>query len=162
MGVLIAPGQWCPPFVLQATVSGKEISPAALKGKTAVLVLHGVKTSEAPKEVGKAVRAQHPGADVVVANIVNLKAMGGIWKRVAEAQVKATYEKMAGRLKEKGTLNPEEFVIICPDWENAVGPLFGAADTESAAAVVVLGPDGKVKGAAEGTGLGEKAVALVS
>lgn len=159
---LIASGAPCPPFTLTAAVSAKEVSPSALKGKRAVLVLHGVKTSEAPKEVGKAVRAVHPGADVVVANVVNLKSMGGLWKRVAEAQVKATYEKMAGKLAEKGTPNPQDFVVICADWENAVAPLFGASDTDEAAAVVVLGPDGKVRGAAEGKGLGELAVALLA
>lgn len=159
---LIAAGQPCPPFSISAAVSNRDVSPASLKGKRAVLVLHGVKTSEAPKEVGKAVRAKFPSAtDVVVANVVNLKSMGGLWKRVAEAQVKATYEKMAGKLKDSGTPNPEEFVVICPDWENAIGPLFGAADTDATAAVVVLGADGKVKGAAEGSGLGEKALALL-
>lgn len=158
---LAAAGQACPAFSVVAAVSGREISPAALKGKQAVLVLHGVKTSEAPKEVGKAVRAKFPKADVVVANVVNLKAMGGMWKRVAEAQVKSTYEKMAGKLKENGTPNPEDFVIICPDWENAVAPLFGVPDTEAEAAVIVVAPDGKIRGAASGDGLGEKAVALL-
>jgi hypothetical protein len=158
---LVTAGTACPAFTVQAAVSGREISPAALKGKRAVLVLHGVKTSDAPKEVGKVVRAKHPGADVVVANIVNLKTMGGMWKRVAEAQMKSTYEKMAGKLKENGTANPEDFVIICPDWENAIAPLFGAENTDSEAAVVVLGKDGKVHGAASGAGLGEKALGFL-
>ena len=158
----LAPGTAVPDFRLQAAVSGREVSPAALRGKKAVLVLHGVKTQEAPKEVGKAVRAQHPGPDVVVANVVNLKSMGGMWKRVAEAQIKSTYERMAGRVKEKEPgRDPAELVLILPDWENAVAPLFGVADSDAEAAVVVIGPDGKVKGVAAGKELGEHATRLL-
>lgn len=155
-------GSPCPPFSLAATVTGREVSPTSLKGKRVVLVLHGVKTQEAPKEVGKAVRAKFPGPDVVVANVVNLKSMGGMWKRVAEAQVKATYQRMADRIKEKEpTRDPSELVVICPDWENAVAPLFGVPDTDAEAGVAVLGADGKLLGVGTGAGLGDKAVALL-
>ena len=134
-----------------------------LRGKQAVLVLHGVKTQEAPKEVGKAVRAKHPGPDVVVANIVNLKSMGGMWKRVAEAQIKSTYERMAARITEKEPgRDPTELVLILPDWENAVGPLFGVPDSDAGAAAVVIGTDGKIKGVATGKDLGEGALALLA
>ena len=155
-------GSTVPDFRLQAAVSGREVSPATLRGKRAVLVLHGVKTQEAPKEVGKAVRARHPGPDVVVANVVNLKTMGGIWKRVAEAQIKSTYERMASRITEKEPgRDPAELVLILPDWENAVAPLFGVADSDAEAAVVVIGADGKVKGSHAGKDLGEKATQLL-
>lgn len=158
----LAAGSPTPEFRLQAAVSGREVSPAMLKGKRAVLVLHGVKTQEAPKEVGKAVRAKHPGPDVVVANVVNLKTMGGMWKRVAEAQIKSTYDRMASRITEKEPgRDPKELVLILPDWENAVAPLFGVADSDAEAAAVVIGADGKVKGVATGTALGEQATKLL-
>ena len=158
----IAVGATVPEFKLQAAVTGREVSPATLKGKRAVLVLHGVKTQEAPKDVGKAVRAKHPGPDVVVANVVNLKSMAGMWKRVAEAQIKSTYERMAARIKEKEpTRDPSELVLILPDWENAVAPLFGVADSDAEAAVIVIGSDGKVKGTHSGKDLGEKAAQLL-
>lgn len=161
-GMPLAVGAPVPAFRLNATVTEREISPATLKGKQAVLVLHGVKTQEAPKEVGKAVRAKHPGPDVVVANVVNLKSMGGLWKRVAEAQIKSTYERMAARIVEKEPgRDPSELVVILPDWENTVAPLFGVLDSDAEAAVVVLGADGKVKGIAVGKDLGERAAALL-
>ena len=158
----IAAGAPVPDFKLQAAVTGREVSPAVLKGKRAVLVLHGVKTQEAPKEVGKAVRAKHPGPDVVVANVVNLKTMGGIWRRVAEAQIKSTYERMASKITEKEPgRDPAELVLILPDWDNAVAPLFGVDDSDAEAAVVVIGADGKVKGSHSGKDLGEKATLLL-
>ncbi len=156
---LLSAGAPCPAFTLRAAVSGREVSPGAAKGKRLVLVLHGPKTSDAAKEVGKAVRAVHTSADVVVANVVNLKAMGGLWKKVAEAQLKATYEKMAGKV----TLgDPADYVVICPDWENAVAPLFGVEDGDRTPGLVVVRADGTVAGVAEGAGLGEKAVAWLA
>lgn len=155
-------GSPVPEFRLEAAVSKREVSPAMLKGRSAVLVLHGVKTQEAPKEVGKAVRAKYPGPDVVVANVVNLKSMSGMWKRVAEAQIKSTYERMASRIQEKEPgRDVTELVLILPDWENAVAPLFGVADSDAEAAAVVIGMDGKVKGVATGKDLGAGAVQLL-
>lgn len=158
----VAVGATVPDFKLQAAVSGREVSPATLRGKRAVLVLHGVKTQEAPKEVGKAVRARHPGPDVVVANVVNLKSMAGMWKRVAEAQIKSTYERMAARIQEKEPgRDPTELVLILPDWDNAVAPLFGVADSDAEAAAAVIGADGRILGVVNGANLGDQAASLL-
>ncbi len=146
----------CPTFSTEAAVSGKTVSNDSLQGRRAVLVLHGPRTTDAPKVVGKAVRAQHPEADaVVVANIINLKSMAGLWKKVADAQIKATYEKLAGKIGD----GAEEYVILCSDYENAIAPLFGFEDTNQAAAVVVLGPDGEILGQTDQGDLAEQAVA---
>ncbi len=152
---MVAAGDSCPAFETEAAVSGKRIAPDTLAGKKAVLILHGARTSEAPKVVGKAVRAAHPKAeDVVVANIVNLKSMAGLWKKVADAQVKATYDKLAGKIGD----GADEYVIICTDYENAVAPMFGFEDTNSKAAVVVLGPDGAILGLSDEGDLAKQAL----
>ncbi len=153
---MVAAGDACPAFKTEAAVSGRTIDVESLAGRRAVLVLHGPRTSEAPKLVGKAVRAKHTSADdVVVANVVNLKSMAGLWKKVADAQIKATYEKMASKLGD----NAADYVMICPDYENAVAAAFGFDDTNQAAAVVVLEDDGTVLGATDDGDLAEQAVA---
>lgn len=115
-------------------------------GKKTVLVFHGPKTQNAPKEVGKGVRSEHPlAADVLVVNVVNLKAMGGMWKKVATAQITQTYNKLAEKIGE----GSEEYVIMLTDWENEIGPAFGVDNSDKTPAVVVLGPDGAILGAHE-------------
>lgn len=156
---MLAAGDTCPAFKTTAAVTDREVSPQALAGRRAVLVLHGPRTSEAPKLVGKAVRAVHKSADeVVVANVVNLKSMAGLWKKVADAQVKATYEKMAGKLGD----DAPDYVVICTDYENAVATAFGFADTNQKAAVVVLEDDGTVIGSTDEGDLAEQALGWLS
>lgn len=155
-GMVLEAGASAPDFSIDAVVSGKKVSQA--NGKPTVLVFHGNKTQDAPKEVGKAVRAAHPGhGDVLVANIVNLKAYSGLFKKAAEAMLKQTYEKMAGKVEP-----PEEYVVLCPDWANEIGPAFGVQDSDKAAAIVVLDGDGTVLASAQGDALGAAAVAALN
>lgn len=157
-----AVGEKAPAFKVRAGVSDREVSPEALAGRRAVLVLHGPRTTDAPKAVGKAVRKEHPLADdVVVANIVNLRSMAGLWKKVADAQIKATYEKMAGKITAG---DPADYVILCPDYDDSVAPAFGLEDTNKEAAVVVLEDDGTLLGVHQGPdeGLGQKALGWLS
>jgi len=156
------PGSPVPAFSTTAAVSGREVSPAAFKGRRAVLVLHGSRSTDAAKEVSKALRAKHKPSEVFSASIVDLRSFGGLWRKVAEAQVKANYEKMAGKVREaQPGEDPADWVVICPDWDGSVGKALGVEDPDANPTAIVVGADGKVKGALQGTGLGEKAVALL-
>ncbi len=153
-------GEPAPPFSITAAVSEREISPEALAGKQAVLIFHGQRTAKAAKEVGKAVRAAHPSADeVVVGNIIDLRKMGGMWKKVAMATIKQQYEKIASRLQDG--YKPEDYIVICPDWDASATQAFGFEETDEQAGLAVIGADGKIKGIAQGEDLPEKAVELL-
>ncbi len=155
------PGDAAPDFTITAAVSEREISPATLAGKQAVLIFHGQRTASAAKDVGKAVRAAHPSADeVVVGNVIDLRKMGGLWKKVAMATIKQNYEKIASRLQD-GYM-PEDYIVICPDWDAATTQAFGFDETDEQAGLAVIGADGKVKGLAQGEGLPEKAVEFLA
>ncbi len=152
-------GTTCPAFELEAIGSGRKVSPEGLAGRRVVLVLHGPRTTDAPKEVGKAVRAEFSAADdVFVANVVNLKSMGGLWKKVATAQMTQTYEKMGAKIEG----DPADYVVLLPDWDNAVGPLFEIEDSNQAPAVAVLEDDGTILGVVTGESLGDQVMALLA
>lgn len=137
-------GPRAPDFELEAAVSGRRVR--AANGRPTVLVFHGPKTTDAPKAIGKAVRAAHPKAkDVFVANIVDLRSMRGMWQKVANAGIKANYERMASKMDGR---DPADYVVICPDWEGKVCRAFGVADPNRAPAVAVLGADGELRGMA--------------
>jgi len=154
------PGQPVPKFSATAAVSGRAVSDADLKGN-GVLVLHGAKTADAAKEVSKGVRTRWPQpGQVFLASIVDLRAFGGLWKRVAEAQLKSTYEKLAAKATEAG-LDPAEQVLICPDWDGAIAKALGVAEPDrEPAAIVVRG--GKVAAIATGKDLAQQAVAALA
>ncbi|MFA5945104.1 MAG: hypothetical protein WC876_11640 [Candidatus Thermoplasmatota archaeon] len=156
------PGSPVPAFSVSAAVSGREVSPAAFKGRRAVLVLHGSKSTDAAKDVSKTLRAKYKPSEVFSASIVDLRSFGGLWKKVAEAQVKSNYEKMAGKVKEaQPGEDPADWVVICPDWDGSVGNGLGVEDPDSNPTVIVVGADGRVQGALQGPGLGEKTMALL-
>jgi len=140
-----------PEFELTAAVSGRIVRARA--GRRLVLVFHGPKTTDAPKQVGKAVRADYPDAgDVLVANIVDLRSMDGMWRRVAEAGIKANYDRMAGRIQGG---DPADYIVICPDWDGRVCQAFGVQDPNERPGAAVLDGDGNVVGVTTGTGLAE-------
>lgn len=153
-------GQPVPAFRATAAVSGRAVSDADLRG-TGVLVVHGAKTADAAKEVSKAVRTRWPQpSQVFLASIVDLRAFGGLWKRVAEAQLKSTYDKLAAKATEAG-LDPAEQVLICPDWDGALAQALGVAEPDKeAAAIVVKG--GKVVAVAAGKDIAGQVVAALS
>lgn len=159
---LPAAGSPLPPFTIQAAVSGREVSPAAFQGKRAVLVVHGSKSTDAAKDASKALRAKHKPSEVYSASIVDLHNFGGMWKRVAEAQVKQNYEKLAGKVKEANPgEDPADWVVICPDWDASVCKALGVDAPDETPAAIVVGADGNVLGAATGSGFGEQILRLL-
>jgi Redoxin len=160
--MLPPPGTPVPPFTTTAAVSGREVSPQAFKGRRAVLVLHGSKSTEVAKEVSKALRAKYKPDEVFSASLVDLRSFGGLWKKVAEAQVKANYEKMAGKVKENQPgEDPADWVVICPDWDGSVGKALGVEDPDSNPTVIVVDADGKVKASLQGADAAPKTMALL-
>lgn len=157
---LPTPGSPLPPFSAQAAVSGRAVAPDAFRGRRAVLVVHGPKSADAAKDVSKALRARHPPSEVFSASVVDLRSFGGVWRRVAEAQVKSTYEKLAAKVRESGG-DPAEWVAICPDWDGSVAAALGVEQPDSAPAAIVVGADGKVLGCAEGKDLAARTMELL-
>lgn len=153
-------GKPIPAFTATAAVSGRAVSDADLHGR-GVLVVHGAKTVEAAKEVSKAVRARWPRPDqVFLASVVDLRAFSGLWRRLADAQLRSTYEALAAKAREAG-FDPAEQVLICPDWDGAVGAALGVAEPDREAVAIVV-REGKVAALASGKAVAEQVVAALS
>ena len=143
-----------------AAVSDRAVNLAFLEGHAAVLVCHGPKSTDAAKEVAKAVRSRSlDPKDPIIASIVDLRAMGGIWRKVAEAQIKSSYAKLAEKVP--AGHDPADHILICPDWDGAVCLALGAVNADREPLAVVVGPNGLVKQTVTGPGLGEKVVGLL-
>ncbi len=156
----LQPGDTLPSFSLTAAVSGITVDRAWLAGRRAVLVVHGSKSTEAAKTVSKALRSQEPdAAKVAFASIVDLRAFPGIWKKVAEAQMKSSYAKLAEKAAAAG-LKPEEHVVICPDWDGAVCQALGVPEPDRYPAVIVVASDGTVQQCTMGSDLAQALAGL--
>jgi hypothetical protein len=114
-----------------------------------------------PKAVARVVRERWPSADdVLLVSVVDLRAFSGLWRRVAEAQLRATHDKLAAKAKELG-LDPKEHVLIVADWEAKAARTLGIEDPDKAPGAVVA-QDGVVLGVAKGPDVAADVVRLLS
>lgn len=158
----LQPGDVLPEIGLPTAVTGRSVTTTFLHSRRVVAVVHGARSTEAPKEVARAVRARWPShEDVVLVSIVDLRAFGGLWRRVAEAQLKASYERLAAKAREAG-LPPEEHVLLCPDWDGAVAARLGAANPDADPIAIVAGRDLRVRAVCRGPGIAEAVVAALA
>lgn len=158
---MLQAGQALPPIRFEAAVTGRAIDNALLSGRRAVLMVHGARNTEVPKSVARVVRERWPGADeVLLATIVDLRSFAGVWRRVAEAQVRATHGKLSAKVVEMG-LDPAEHVLIVADWEGQAAKALGVDEPDKAAAAIVVGRDGKVAGVATGDGVADQVLGLL-
>lgn len=150
----------CPPFAATAAVSGRSVTPQALSGHQAVLVCHGPKSTDAPKDVARAVRSKSldPKAPVL-ASIVDLRPMAGLWRKVAEAQIKSSYAKLAEKVPPGH--DPADHILICPDWDAAACLALGATQADQEPLAIVLDEAGTVSHVLRGPGLGNQVVAAL-
>lgn len=153
-------GAKVPTFSVQAVGSGRTVTPQDLAGR-GVVVVHGAKTMEFAKDVSKAVRSAFPtNADVFLMSVVDLRSFSGMWKKVAEAQIKSTYEKLAAKAVEAGSTGERE-VVILPDWDGVLAQMFGVVDGNAEAAALVF-HEGKLRARFGGSGAPADVVASLT
>lgn len=147
---MLQAGKPLPAFRFEAAVTGRAIDNAFAKGRRAVFVVHGARNTEVPKAVAREVRERWPDAnDVLLVSVVDLRSFAGLWRKVADAQVKATHDKLAAKAREMG-LDPAEHVLIVADWEGKAANALGVESPDKEAAAVVVGKTGQVIGVAMG------------
>jgi predicted transcriptional regulator len=83
-----------------------------------------------------------------------------VWRRVAEAQVKASHAKLSAKAKELG-FDPNDHVLIVTDWDGTACKALDVEAPDKEAAVIVAGRDGKVLGVASGKDVAEQVVKLL-
>ena len=115
--------------------------------------MHGSKSADAAKEVSKALREREPdAAKVAYASIVDLRPFAGLWKKVAEAQLKSSFAKLSERATAAG-LDPNASVVICPDWDGSACNAFAVAEPDREPAALVVDAAGNVVAVVRGAAM---------
>ena len=141
-----------PSITLKAAGSGREI---ALKeiGKPAVLLFHTQETAEEASTINAALRKQAAyanAADLMIANIVDLSSVPKLFRKFAEKSMRGSYESTAANLP--ASHQPEDYVIILPDWDGSVVKAVGLSKVNEAAGVAVVDADGNLLAVHQGAG----------
>jgi len=146
-------------ITLAAAGSDRQISLAHI-GVPAVITFHDQNTALVVSDINEAVRNAYPlASSVVTANVADLRKLPKLLRSVAKRELKKMYAASAEHLPDD--LNPEDYILILPDWDGAAHKAVGINDTSQNAAIVVLNGSGQIVGISQDDNLPETALALL-
>ncbi len=149
-----------PAITLTAVGSGRRVALNA-PGVATVLICFTQETQSGIAPVEAAVRARWPSpTDVLVAHVVDLHKVPGLFRKVAEGILAGEYKKTVEGLTPGQ--EPYEHVVILPDWEGAVAAALALDDLSKTLAVVILDDRGCLLGTYQGPEPATEAVRLMS
>ena len=148
-----------PDITLTAAGSDRQLALARI-GIPTVLTFHDQNTALVVSQINEAVRNAYPlASSVVTASVVDLHTVPKLFRSVAKREMKKIYVASAEHLP--ATLNPEDYILILPDWDGAAHKAMDINDTSKNAAIVVLNGSGQVVGISQDDNLPESALALL-
>lgn len=146
---------------LTAIGTGRTLDIAALDAPL-VCICFAQATQTGTEAIEAAVRARHATAtDVLIAFVVDLHTVPGLFRGIADGILKSEYEKAVAGLPPDQT--PYDDVIILPDWDGGfIGALGFERDVSAQHGVAVFGTDGTLLGTAQGDGAAEATLSLLT
>jgi all-trans-retinol 13,14-reductase len=139
-----------PAVIIKASGSGREVTLNAI-GKRSVLIFHTADTSEDAERINQAIRAvdgYQPCESVTIANIVDLRSVPKLFRSFAEKSMRDSYNNASKSIPQGQ--NPQDYVIILPDWDGKATQGFGLGDTSKVVGLAVLDEQGRVVGTYQG------------
>lgn len=118
-------------------------------GAPTLLVFLWLDTQRLAEPINKAVRKRYPlASQALVINIASLRGVPKVLHGVAEKEMSKAYRESAARLP-RG-YDPQEYLVILPDWKGDCAYALGIRDLASKPAVAVLDRDGRIVGVHQG------------
>ena len=140
-----------PAITLKAAGSGREMTLNAI-GKRSVLLFHTADTAEDAERINQTVRAVNEFqtcTSITIANIVDLHSVPRLFRNFAEKSMRESFER-ASKAIPQGE-DPQNYVIILPDWDGKATQGFGLRDTSKVVGLAVLDEQGSVIGTYQGS-----------
>jgi hypothetical protein len=137
-----------PSIKLTAVGSNRRLTLDRL-GIPILLVFLWLDTQDYAEVINRAVRKRYPdSSQVMIANVASLRGIPGIFRGLAENEMKKAYREISAQLPKD--LDPAEYVIILPDWKGECARTLGLRDLSSQPAVAVIDQEGMVTGVHQG------------
>lgn len=152
-------GDAAPPVRPLAVGSGREVDLRDRDGRPLVLVFHLQGTASAAEAVNRAVRGRYTSGEVTVASVVDLSLVPSLYWGTVWIVLRQAYERTAAQIPAKA--DPEEYVMILPDWGGRITRAFGLRDTGLLAALAVVDGGGTILGVHQGENPDEIALGLL-
>ena len=148
-----------PEMTLTAAGSDRQIALAHI-GVPALLIFFAQNTASVMPQINDTVRDTYPlASSVVIASIVDLRSVPKLLRSVAKRELKKIYATTAEHMLDH--LNPEDYILILPDWDGAVHKALDLTGTDKNAAIIVLNSSGQIVGIEQNDHLPESALRLL-
>jgi hypothetical protein len=148
------------PRVTLTAIGSKRKIDLRRTGTLTLLVCHGQETADEATQVHTAVRERYPlSSTLLAASLVNLKIVPRMFRGIAETAIRKAYQDAT--LKLKDGQQPEEYIVILPDWDGGVTTSLDLRNTTSAAGVAILDGEGNVLETFQGANLASTTVSLL-
>jgi all-trans-retinol 13,14-reductase len=135
---------------MKAIGSGRELILNSI-GKRSVLLFHTADTAEDAERINQAVRAvdvYQACTFITIANIVDLHSVPKLFRGFAEKSMRESFDKASKSIPQGQ--DPQDYVIILPDWDGKATKCFGLGDTSKVVGLAVLDEQGGVVGTYQG------------
>lgn len=139
-----------PDLTIKAVGSGRQLALRHI-GKPTVLLCHTQETATQAGAINQAIRLEAAYADpsrLMVANVPDLHSVPRLFRFIAEKAMRDAYEQAITQLP--AGANPQEAILILPDWEGHVTKAVGLKDVSQTVGIVVLDEAGHVVGSYQG------------
>lgn len=136
---------------MKAMGSNREVTFHAI-GKRSVLIFHTADTAEDAERINQAIRAVDEYQlceSVTIANVVDLHSVPKLFRSIAEKSMRESYDKASKSIPQGQ--DPQDYVIILPDWDGKATKGFGLEDTSKVVGLAVLDTQGRVVGTYQGS-----------
>jgi len=157
---LIEIGTIAPDFKLRAIPTKRKVEIPSESGVPMLLVFMGAQTATQIEDVVKNVRLYQPDpAQLLIVNVVDLRGVPKLLRKMAETVMRASYDQAAAQLPDE--FDPAEHLILVPDWKGKIFKALGIRDASKNLAIVALNAAGQVIGHYQGEAIVPVALELI-
>ena len=148
------------PRVTLTAIGSKRKIDLRQTGIITLLVCHGQESAAEATQVHTAIRQRYPlSSTLLAASLVNLKIVPKMFRGITETVIRKAYQEATTKLEEGQ--QPEEYIVILPDWDGSVTASLGLHNTSSVAGVAVLDGGGNVLETFQGADLAATTISLL-
>jgi hypothetical protein len=147
------------PYPALEAVGTRRVIDTAGLDRPAVFVCYAEATQGGANAIEEAVRQQYSAAQVLVAHVIDLHTVPGMFHAIARNILNSEYEKAVAALP--AGEDAAAYVIILPDWDAAFVKSLGLEDVTKHLGVAVLDSDGNLLGLGQDEALSDTTLRLL-
>lgn len=133
-----------PSFTLESVATKRQVGLKIANGRCLIMLFVGYQTAKASEKIVKAIRKQYPSLDTLqMINIIDMRPVPRLMRGVAEGIIKGAYETAKKQIPEG--YNPEDYLILLPDWKGNTFNTYGIQDVSNQIALVMIDAKGIVR-----------------